>query len=140
MTVRKQLKPYADRNAKQMAAREAYDDLTLTATSSSSASASASASAHEDFIDSSSSSSSHSSSSSSSVLTATAARARAKQRDRVLECIVELREYDVTYDQRVCIDTGYRVGVWYDVKIVTGTPGYVAVASDGKTWQWRELH
>ncbi len=33
------------------------------------------------------------------------------------------REYDVPYNQRVCIDTGYRVGLWYRVSSIKGSPG-----------------
>jgi len=44
-----------------------------------------------------------------------------KQRDECLSYIVDIREYDVLYVQRVAIDTGYRVGLWYDVVPENGT-------------------
>ena len=36
------------------------------------------------------------------------------------ENIVEIREYDVTYHQRIAIDLGYRVGKWYTVMADSG--------------------
>ncbi len=35
--------------------------------------------------------------------------------------IYDIREYDVTYYQRVAIDLGFRVGYWYEVKFDGGT-------------------
>jgi DNA polymerase epsilon subunit 1 len=37
--------------------------------------------------------------------------------------MVDIREYDVNYVQRVAIDTGYRVGLWYDIVNIPGTLG-----------------
>ncbi|KAJ9116229.1 DNA polymerase epsilon catalytic subunit [Naganishia onofrii] len=37
------------------------------------------------------------------------------------ECIMELREYDINYYQRVAIDLNVRVGLWYTVKSQSGT-------------------
>ena len=41
--------------------------------------------------------------------------AKRRRADQVLEAFVEMREYDVAYPQRVQIDTGIRVGLWYTV-------------------------
>ena len=35
----------------------------------------------------------------------------------VLECLVDMREYDVPYYVRVSIDAGVRVGCWYSVQM-----------------------
>lgn len=45
------------------------------------------------------------------------------KRDRVLDAVIDIREYDVPYTTRVCIDTGYRVGLWYTVSGIKGTQG-----------------
>lgn len=37
--------------------------------------------------------------------------------DNPLECLVEMREYDVPYDVRVCTDLVIRAGTWYTVKV-----------------------
>lgn len=37
------------------------------------------------------------------------------QMDEVMDCIADIREYDVLYAQRVMIDSGINVGKWYDV-------------------------
>lgn len=41
----------------------------------------------------------------------------------VMDTLVDIREYDVPYVTRVTIDTGYRVGLWYDVQAVPGSVG-----------------
>lgn len=49
----------------------------------------------------------------------------------ILDQIIDIREYDVPYIQRVTIDTGYRVGLWYDVIPIPGSKGVdLAVRSD----------
>lgn len=47
----------------------------------------------------------------------------ARRIDSVLDCCVDIREFDVRYDQRVAIDSGCRVGKWYLVSGVKGTQG-----------------
>ena len=40
-----------------------------------------------------------------------------------MNLLVDIREYDVPYIQRVCIDRGVRVGLWFDVIGVQGSMG-----------------
>ncbi|RIB08013.1 hypothetical protein C2G38_2112181 [Gigaspora rosea] len=37
------------------------------------------------------------------------------QKDKILDDIIDLREYDIPYYQRAAMDLGYRVGQWYTV-------------------------
>lgn len=43
-----------------------------------------------------------------------------KRTEKVLDSFIDIREYDVAYTQRVQIDTGLRVGLWYDVQSEQG--------------------
>ena len=38
-----------------------------------------------------------------------------KQFDDVGDLITGIRQYDVPYHSRVCIDTGLRAGKWFDI-------------------------
>ncbi len=40
--------------------------------------------------------------------------------DDICEVLIDLREYDVKYSARVCIDYDIRVSFWYEVKISKG--------------------
>jgi DNA polymerase epsilon subunit 1 len=41
----------------------------------------------------------------------------------VLDTLTDIWEYDVAYVTRVTIDTGFRVGLWYDIKAQPGSKG-----------------
>lgn len=38
----------------------------------------------------------------------------------IVEVIDELREHDLSYLSRVCIDSGLRVSFWYDLSVFKG--------------------
>ena len=40
---------------------------------------------------------------------------RKKRRDEILYNIIDIREYDISYEQRVAIDLDLRCGMWYDI-------------------------
>jgi DNA polymerase epsilon subunit 1 len=40
------------------------------------------------------------------------------------ECIIDVREYDVTYYLRVAMDNEIRVGLWYAVTFAEGRPSF----------------
>jgi len=46
-----------------------------------------------------------------------------RQKPDILDNLIDIREYDVPYNQRVCIDTGLRVGLWYDCSPISGSMG-----------------
>ncbi len=43
----------------------------------------------------------------------------------LLDCLMDIREYDVPYHMRVCIDLEIRVGKWYDVSVHEGFASFV---------------
>ncbi|PWA94332.1 DNA polymerase epsilon catalytic subunit [Artemisia annua] len=49
-----------------------------------------------------------------------AAGKRKEQIDDFIDCIIDLREYDVSYHVRCAIDNDIRCGLWYDVNVSSG--------------------
>ena len=47
----------------------------------------------------------------------------------VLECLVDMREYDVPYYVRVSIDAGVRVGCWYAVEMAANNVNITRLVS-----------
>eukprot|EP01080_Neovahlkampfia_damariscottae_P004429 gene4429-7804_t len=43
-----------------------------------------------------------------------------KKNENPLECIIDIREYDVKYHMRTCIDNNIRIGNWYKIKFEEG--------------------
>ncbi len=43
----------------------------------------------------------------------------------LLDCLMDIREYDVPYHMRVCIDLEIRVGKWYDVSVHEGFASFI---------------
>jgi DNA polymerase epsilon subunit 1 len=72
--------------------------------------------------------SSSSSSSSGGSSAAAGGNRRRRRLNAVLECVTDIREYDVPYEQRVAIDTGIRCGLWYTFTPVHGTLGCTVTA------------
>ncbi|KAF0365850.1 DUF1744-domain-containing protein [Gigaspora margarita] len=38
-----------------------------------------------------------------------------RQKDKILDDIINLHEYDILYNQQAAMDLGYRIGQWYTV-------------------------
>jgi DNA polymerase elongation subunit (family B) len=49
--------------------------------------------------------------------------AKSARMDSILDAVVDIREFDVNFEQRVAIDNGCRVGKWYQVCGIKGTQG-----------------
>jgi DNA polymerase epsilon subunit 1 len=92
LAVRNRLQPIVTRNQRERAAREAYDNAAEMA-------ASTSHHAHDHL---------------------SVQRHQRQKRTTIIDNIIEIREYDLPYVQRICIDMGFRVGQWYEVKGVRG--------------------